>query len=77
MGLLKLENFDDYVKWNLNGKVFEAIKCAGLAAGSRLGAGAGAGAGIDWWEGPITGGWPDPALGVITLGSTDSGTAEL
>ena len=34
-------------------------------------------AGIDWWEGPITGGWPDPALGVITSGSTDSGTGEL
>ena len=54
MGLLKLENFDDYVKWNLNGKVFEAMKCAGLAAGSRLGAGAGAGrdrlvGGTNYW----------------------------
>ena len=74
MGLLKLENFDDYVKWNLNGKVFEAIKCAGLAACSGRGPGL---AGIDWWEGPITGGGPDPALGVITSGSTDSGTGEL
>ena len=53
-----LERFDDYVKWNLNGKVFEPIKCAGLAAGSGLGAGAG----IDWWEGPITGRWPDPSI---------------
>ena len=43
-----MENFDDYVKWNLNGKVFEAIKCGVLAASRRLGAGAGAG--IDWWE---------------------------
>ena len=46
--------------------------------GWQQAAGSGPGlAGIDWWEGPITGGWPDPALGVITLGSTDSGTAEL
>ena len=70
-----LERFDDYVKWNLNGKVFEAIKCAGLAAGSGLGAGAGAG--IDWWEGPITVAGRTPALGGITLGSSDSGTGEL
>ena len=55
-----LERFDDYVKWNLNGKVLEAIKCAGLAAGSGLWAGAGAG--IDWWEGPITVRWPDPSI---------------
>ena len=70
-----LERFDDYVKWNLNGKVLEAIKCAGLAAGSGLWAGAGAG--IDWWEGPITVAGRTPALGVITLGSSDSSTGEL
>ena len=68
-----LERFDDYVKFSLNGKVFEPIKCAGLAAGSGLGAGAG----IDWWEGPSTVAGRTPALGVITLGSSDSGTGEL
>ena len=39
--------------------------------------GAVAGAGIDWWEGPITVAGRTPALGVITLGSSDSGTGEL
>ena len=56
-------------------KFSKQLNVLGWQQGSRLGAGAGAG--IDWWEGPITGGWPDPALGVITSGSTDSGTAEL
>ena len=48
-----LERFDDYVKWNLNGKVLEAIKCAGLAAGSGPGAGVG---------GSNYCGWPDPSI---------------
>ena len=71
-----LERFDDYVKWNLNGKVLEAINCARLAAAAGSGRGPGL-AGIDWWEGPITVAGRTPALGVITLGSSDSGTGEL
>ena len=54
-----LERFDDYVKWNLNGKVLEAIKCAVLAAGKALGEGRG-------WDRLVGGsnycGWPDPSI---------------